>query len=75
MTTTEKSCASASRRRFLARSGAALGASTLAALSAPNVHAAENNTIKLALIGCGGRGTGAVADAFAAAGGPVKLHG
>ena len=74
MTTTEKSCASASRRRFLARSGAALGASTLAALSAPNVHAAENNTIKLALIGCGGRGTGAVAAAFPAAGGPVKPH-
>ena len=74
MKTTEKPREAASRRLFLARSGEALGASALAALAAPNVHAAENNTIKLALIGCGGRGTGAVADAFAATGGPVRLH-
>jgi predicted dehydrogenase len=39
----------------------------------PLVHAAENNTICLALIGCGGRGTGAAVDAFEATGGPVKL--
>ena len=32
----------------------------LAGLAAPRVHAAENNTIRLALIGCGGRGSGAV---------------
>jgi predicted dehydrogenase len=47
-------------------------ASLLAGLG-PRMYAGENNTIKLALIGCGGRGTGAVADAFAANGGPVKL--
>ncbi len=63
-----------SRRRFLARSRETLGASVLAGLAAPHVHAAESNTIKLALIGCGGRGTGAVSDAFAATGGPVRLH-
>jgi predicted dehydrogenase len=40
----------------------------------PRCHAAENSTIKLALVGCGGRGTGAVADAFAATGGPIKLY-
>jgi predicted dehydrogenase len=39
----------------------------------PRVHAAENNTIKLALVGCGGRGTGAVGNAFATTGGSVKL--
>jgi predicted dehydrogenase len=39
------------------------------------VHAAEDNTIRLALIGCGGRGCGAVRDAVAACEtGPVKLY-
>ena len=38
------------------------------------MHAAEDNTIRLALIGCGGRGGGAVRDAFSVAAGPVKLH-
>jgi hypothetical protein len=40
----------------------------------PRVHAAEDNTIRLALIGCGGRGSGAVRDALDASDGPVKLH-
>ena len=39
----------------------------------PHVHAAENNTIQVALIGCGGRGTGAAADALSAKNGPIKL--
>ena len=34
----------------------------------PHVHAAGNETIQLALIGCGGRGTGAVANAMSAGG-------
>jgi predicted dehydrogenase len=39
------------------------------------VHAAEDNTIRLALIGCGSRGSGAVRDALSVRdGGPVKLH-
>ena len=38
-------------------------------------HAAEDNTIRLALIGCGGRGSGAVRDALSVAdNGPVKLY-
>jgi predicted dehydrogenase len=61
-----------SRRKFLRWSGAAAG-SALAGTALPLVHAAENNTICLALIGCGGRGTGAAVDAFEATGGPVKL--
>ena len=40
----------------------------------PHVHAAGDGAIRLALIGCGNRGTGAVADAFASSGGPVKLY-
>ena len=62
-----------SRRQFLARSGAAAAASALAGVSLPHVHAAEDNTIRLALIGCGGRGCGAVSDAFDSRHGPVKL--
>ncbi len=54
--------------------GYAAGA-LLAGFRAPFVHAAEDNTIRLALIGCGGRGRGAVADAFSVPdAGPVKLH-
>jgi len=70
----KKSNVSNSRREFLKRSGGVLAASALAHAAVPHCHAAEDNTIKLALVGCGGRGTGAVADAFSATGGPVKLH-
>src|SRR5437762_14271087 len=56
-----------SRRQFLA------GASVLAGVALPNVHAAENNTIQLALVGCGGRGTGAAENALGVKNGPVKL--
>ncbi|MGQ9588764.1 MAG: Gfo/Idh/MocA family protein [Planctomycetota bacterium] len=63
-----------SRRAFLARAGRLGAASALAGVSLPAVHAGEDTTIRLALIGCGGRGTGAAADAFQARGGPVKLY-
>ena len=62
-----------SRREFLARGSAVAATSALAGVSIPWVHAAEDNTIRLALIGCGGRGSGAVADAFDSPNGPVKL--
>jgi predicted dehydrogenase len=62
-----------SRREFLKLSGKAAAASALAGVAVPHCHAAESATIKLALVGCGGRGTGAVADAFSTTGGPVQL--
>ncbi len=62
-----------SRRQFIARTGLAATTSVLTGVSLPPVHAAEDNTIRLALIGCGGRGSGAVADAFDSRHGPVKL--
>jgi predicted dehydrogenase len=65
---------SKSRREFLKLSAGAAAASALAGVAVPHCHAAENHTIKLALVGCGGRGTGAVADALSTTGGPVKLH-
>ncbi|MBI2827259.1 MAG: Gfo/Idh/MocA family oxidoreductase [Planctomycetia bacterium] len=42
-------------------------------MAVPKVHAAEDNTIRLVLIGCGGRGTGAAANALSAQNGPTKL--
>ena len=62
-----------SRREFLAWSGKAAAGSALAGAAVANVHAAEDNTIQLALVGCGGRGSGAVGNAMGAPGGPVKL--
>ena len=47
--------------------------SALSGLILPHVHAAEGNTIQLALVGCGGRGTGAVVDALSVKYGPMKL--
>jgi len=67
------SAAQPSRRDFVKYSGGLAAGTALAGLPLPPVHAAEDNTIRLALIGCGGRGNGAVANAFHAPGGPVKL--
>jgi predicted dehydrogenase len=62
-----------SRRQFLKQSGSVVAASVVSGIALPRIYAAQDNTIRLALVGCGGRGTGAVADAFSAKGGPVKL--
>ncbi|MDX2150706.1 MAG: Gfo/Idh/MocA family oxidoreductase [Bryobacteraceae bacterium] len=59
-----------SRRDFLST---AAGASALAGVALPYVHAAENNTVQIALVGCGGRGTGAAVNALNTKAGPVKL--
>ena len=64
---------SVSRRDFLKNTGRVAAATTLVASMVPHVHAAENNTIQVALIGCGGRGTGAAGDAMSVKNGPVKL--
>ena len=63
-----------SRREFLKNTGRIAAVSALAGVAIPRVHAAEDNTIQLALIGCGGRGTGAAADAMSVQNnGPIKL--
>jgi predicted dehydrogenase len=63
------------RREFLKNTGRLAAASALAGVTLPHVHAAEDNMIQLALVGSGGRGTGAAANALgvSAALGPVKL--
>lgn len=60
------------RRQFLQRSGGALAGVTLAGALARPGYAAEDNTLKVALIGCGGRGTGAAAQALSTEG-PTRL--
>jgi predicted dehydrogenase len=62
-----------SRRELLKKSGQVAAVSALAGVVLPQVHAGENNTIQLALVGCGGRGTGAAADAMRTKSGPTKL--
>jgi len=60
------------RREFLKTSATfAAGAVVAGAVARPG-YAAENNTIKLALIGCGGRGTGAAGQALSTKG-PTQL--
>ena len=62
-----------SRREFLKNTGRIAAASVLAGSVVPHVHAAENNTIRIVLVGCGGRGTGAAANAMSVKNGPIKL--
>src|SRR5262245_60774051 len=63
-----------SRREFLKDAGRLAAGSALLAGAIQPVHAAEDNTIRLALIGCGGRGIGAADDALAVMDqGPIKL--
>ena len=63
----------ASRREFLKTSGAIASAAAVANAAAPLVHAGEENTIQVALVGCGGRGTGAAENALSVKNGPIKL--
>ncbi len=60
-----------SRRGFLKDAGLVAAASTLAA--APFVHAAGGDTIQVALVGCGGRGSVAALNALSTSQGPTKL--
>jgi len=62
-----------SRRDFLRRSGRLAACAALAGAGVPRVHAGEDNAIRLALIGCGNRGCGAVGNAMQSPHGPVKL--
>src|SRR5256714_12239569 len=62
-----------SRREFIKSTGKIAAASALAGVAIPHVHAAENNTIQVALIGCGGRGGGPADNALSAKNGPAKL--
>ena len=62
-----------SRRELGKRVGQVAAASALAGVAIPAVHAQGDATIGLALVGCGGRGTGAAGDALRARGARTRL--
>src|SRR5438093_2827829 len=63
------------RREFLKTTGKVAAASALAGVILPQVHAAEGNSLQIALVGCGGRGTGAAGNALTTIKkGPVTLN-
>ncbi len=62
-----------SRRTFIKTTGKLAAASALANVAIPAVHAAGSDLIQIVLIGCGGRGGGAVANALCVKRGPIKL--
>lgn len=61
------------RRQFIKDTGTLVAAGTLAGMTVPMVHAAQDSTVQVALVGCGGRGTGAATNALSVKSGPIKL--
>lgn len=62
-----------SRREFLKKTSRAVAVSSLASATIPLVHAAGSDLIRVALVGAGGRGAGAAAQALSTTSGPIKL--
>lgn len=62
-----------SRRDLLKTSGVIAASSLVTGSLASSVYAGQNSTINLALVGCGGRGTGAISQALSTKVGPTKL--
>jgi len=64
---------SSTRRDFLKTGTAAAAAATTAMTFLPNAHAAAAGEIKVGVIGCGGRGTGAAENILEAAGNSYNI--
>jgi predicted dehydrogenase len=62
-----------SRRELLKSAGQVAAASALAGVALPGVHAQGSDVIQVALVGCGGRGTGAAIQALSSPNGPTRL--
>ena len=62
-----------SRREFLKNTGRLAATAAAAAGIVRPGYAAESNNVNIALIGCGGRGTGAVKNALSVISLPIKL--
>ena len=75
MNESNKSASGVNRRDFLKTTSTVVGGSLLASLSVERAaHAAGSDQLKLALIGCGGRGSGAANQALTTyTQGPIKL--
>jgi predicted dehydrogenase len=64
---------STTRRKFIETAGKFAAASALANVAIPAVHAAGSDLIQVAVVGAGGRGGGAAANALSVKRGPTKL--
>src|SRR5207237_9612226 len=62
-----------SRRELLKSAGQVAAVSALAGVVLPTVHAQGSSNVQVALVGCGGRGTGAAMNALASPNGPTRL--
>lgn len=74
--TNQRSGSTASRRNFFKDSGLLLAGGALVGgqmAIARSAHAFGTGTIRVGLVGCGGRGTGAIIQALATTGGDVQL--
>src|SRR5881397_127493 len=69
----ESSHSLTTRREFIKATSRIAAASALAGVAIPHVHAAGSGLVQVALVGCGGRGTGAADNALATKSGPIKL--
>ena len=58
---------------MLKNTGRAAAATAIAGMALPRAYASEDNTIQIALVGCGNRGGGAAQNALSVANGPTKL--
>lgn len=72
-TLTEHAAMTSTRREFLKDTGRLAATSALATAGLQNVYAAGNETIRVALVGCGGRGSGAASNVLKSSGGPTEL--
>ena len=69
----ETQSSSITRRQLLKDSGRVAAATAVVGMALPKAFAADDPTIQIALVGCGGRGTGAAVNAMSSPNGPVKL--
>ncbi|MEI6527325.1 MAG: Gfo/Idh/MocA family oxidoreductase, partial [Planctomycetota bacterium] len=70
---TNPNASSETRRSFIKTSTSLAAAAGLTSTLSRSVHAAEDNKIRVALIGCGGRGTGAAENALQVDNGEIEL--
>lgn len=61
------------RRDFIKTTGTLAAVSAFAGMAVPHVHGAASGELRVALVGCGGRGTGAARNALSVKSAPLKL--
>src|SRR6476619_7321347 len=62
-----------SRRQFLQATGGLAAATMISGFRFPEVHPGGSEEIQVALVGCGGRGSGAAVNAMSTKAGQLKL--